>query len=156
MTTENKPRHLNAIDFMMMDVHRELDEYEENLHPETFVDKSARPQQEEHSEDQGVGVSHARCEFCFEPLPCPHHPNVEPLDTVTRLDLNPLHIIAQAHGAGLKQVVIVGELEDGSEYFGSSVADGADAAWHLQRGIYNLNKIIDSRGEKREDGKGPA
>jgi hypothetical protein len=67
-----------------------------------------------------------------------------------------MHILAQAHGMGLKQVVIVGELEDGSEYFASSVADAAPAMYHLQRGIFRLNNIIESRGEKREDGKGPA
>lgn len=150
MGTEIK-RHLNPIDFMMMDVHRELDE--ENFHPQTVVDKSSGPQPEEHSEDQGVGVSHARCEFCFSPLPCEAHPNVQPLDTITRLDLSPLHIIAQAHGAGLKQVVIVGELEDGSEFFSSSVADAAPAMYHLQRGIHHLNEIIDSGGHKNDDGK---
>ncbi len=151
MATETKT--LNAIDFMMMDVHRQLDE--ENVDPETLVDKSAGAEPEEHSEDQGVGVSHARCEFCFGPLPCADHPNVEPLDTITRLDLNPMHVLAQAHGAGLKQVVIVGEREDGSEYFASSVADGAQSMYHLQRGIYKLNRIIDSGG-KRDDDKDPA
>jgi len=143
MSTENKNRHLNPIDFMMMDVHRELDET--NFHPQTHVDKSAGPQPEEHSDEEGLGISHARCEFCFEPLPCPDHHNVEPLDAVTRLDLSPMHILAQAHGAGLKEVVVVGVLEDGTEFFSSSVADAAPAMYHLQRGIYHLNLIIDDK-----------
>lgn len=152
MTMGNKT--LTSIDFMMMDVHRQLDE--EDVHPETMLDKSARPQQEEHSDEEGVGVSHARCEFCFGPMPCADHPNVEPLDAVTRLNLTPMHVLAQAHGAGLKQVVIVGELESGDEYFASNVADGAVSMYHLQRGIFRLNNIIDSRGEKNDDDKTPA
>jgi len=151
MAMIDKPRHLNSIDFMMMDVHRELDE--ENVHPETLVDKSAGAEQAPDYNDPGVGVSHARCEFCFGPMPCVDHPNVEPLDTITKLNLNPMHILAQAHGAGLKQVVVVGELEDGSEFFSSSVADAAQSMYHLQRGIFRLNQIIDSGGIKNDDGK---
>lgn len=150
MATEIK-RHLNPIDFMMMDVHRELDE--ENFHPQTHVDKSAGPQPKEHSDEEGVGVSHARCEFCFGPLPCADHPNVEPLDNITRLNLNPMRILAQAHGAGLKNVVVVGELENGDEYFASSVADGALSMYLLQRGIHKLHEIIDNGGQKNDDGK---
>jgi hypothetical protein len=148
-------RKLNSIDFMMMDVHRELDK--ENCDPETMLDKSARPQQEEHGDEEGVGVSHeetsARCEFCFGPMPCYDHPNIETLNVVTRLDISPLTVIAGAAGAQLKEVVIVGVKEDGEEYFASSVSDGADSAWHLQRGIYKLNKIMD--GEYENENLGP-
>lgn len=144
-------KNLNAIDFMMMDVHRELDE--ENFHPETLLDKSARPQQEEHSEEEGVGVSHARCEFCFEPFPCSKHPNVETLKVVTKLDIDPLSVIAGAHGADLDEVVIVGRRKDGSEYFASSVSDAAPSMYHLQRGIYKLNRIMD--GEYEDENVGP-
>lgn len=149
MTTGNKT--LTGIDFMMMDIHRQLDE--EDVHPETLLDKSARPQQEEHSDEESVGVSHARCEFCFGPLPCTDHPNVEPLDNITRLNLNPTHVLAQAHGAGLKNVVVVGEMENGDEYFASSVADGALSMYLLQRGIYKLHQIIDGGGKHEDDGK---
>lgn len=147
-------RKLTAIDFMMMDVHRELDE--ENFHPETLLDKSARPQQEEHSDDPGVGVSHEevpaqRCYVCFGPYPCAQHHNVEELTVVTKLDVSPTSMLAKAHEANLKEVVIVGILQDGREYFASSVADGAPAMYHLQRGIYKLNQIVDGdHGEEVE------
>jgi hypothetical protein len=69
--------------------------------------------------------------------------NVIELGCVTRLDLPPEKILRAAISADLETVVIVGYDKDGNEYFASSVADGAQAMYHLQRGIWSLNKITD-------------
>jgi hypothetical protein len=53
-------------------------------------------------------------------------------DGVTRLDLPPDHVLAQATGH-LKSVVILGYDLDGVEYFASSLSDGADVLWLLER-----------------------
>ena len=45
--------------------------------------------------------------------------------------------------------MIVGMKADGGEFFASSVADAAPAMYHLQRGIYKLNKIVE--GEYEDD-----
>jgi len=88
-----------------------------------------------------------RCEFCFGPRPCPKHPNVEPLSVVTSHEVPPMHMLAQAHNADLETVVIVGITKDGREYFASSHPDAAESMYHLQRGIYKLNRIVDGDDE---------
>lgn len=150
---------LSSLDFMMMDVHRPLlNEEIEAINPEALVDKSLRVVQNDDSEAPGVGTPHeekysARCEFCFGPMPCPKHPNVEPLDIITSLDLNATQVLAAAHGAGLKEVVVVGMKHDGTEYFASNISDAAPSMYHLQRGIYKLNKVVD--GEYEDNDAGP-
>ena len=69
--------------------------------------------------------------------------NVIEWDGITSLDLPAERILRRALEAGLDKVVIVGRTEDGHEYFISSMADAADCAWHLQRGIWQLNTTID-------------
>jgi hypothetical protein len=54
------------------------------------------------------------------------------LDTVTRLNLPPDRIIEAAKGK-LKEVVILGYDEDGQEYFASSIANGPDVVWLMER-----------------------
>lgn len=53
-------------------------------------------------------------------------------DGVTRLDLPPDRVLQQAVGA-LESVVILGYDRDGLEYFASSLADGSDVLWLLER-----------------------
>lgn len=67
---------------------------------------------------------------------------VVPFPGVTTLDCDPDRVLESAIGQ-LECVVIVGVAKDGSEYFASSVADGADTLWHLQRAIHKLMKIAD-------------
>ena len=69
--------------------------------------------------------------------------NVVPFTGITKLDLPADHVIEQARGK-LKSVVIVGELEDGSEYFASSVAGGPDVLWALERAKLRLLQIVDA------------
>lgn len=54
--------------------------------------------------------------------------DVIPLGNVTRLDLPPDRVLEAAKGT-LKGVVIMGIDNDGSHYFASSIADGADVLW---------------------------
>jgi len=69
--------------------------------------------------------------------------NVVPFTGVTRLDLPADQVLDRAVGK-LKSVVIVGELEDGSEYFASSIADGPDVLWALERAKLRLLQIVDA------------
>jgi hypothetical protein len=73
--------------------------------------------------------------------------NVVDWGGVSRIDTSAERIIELAADASLVDVVIVGMTADGSEYFGSSCADGANALWHLERGKHRLLKIIDDMAE---------
>lgn len=86
-------------------------------------------------------------------MPCAEHANIEHVGQVTSHDISPTLVLAKAHDAGLKEVVIVGMLADGSEYFASSVSDAAPSMYYLQRGIYKLNKVVD--GDYEDDNVGP-
>ncbi len=59
--------------------------------------------------------------------------NVVGAGIVTRLDMDAVQVMAAAAEHGLMAVVVVGYDADGEEYFASSVADGADALWLLER-----------------------
>ena len=52
---------------------------------------------------------------------------------VTKLDLPPELVLDGAREAGLKAVVILGYDKDGDEYMASSLADGADVMWLMER-----------------------
>lgn len=55
-----------------------------------------------------------------------------PFTGITRLDLNPDDVLENLKGK-LESVVIVGYDKDGYEFFASSLADGADVNWLLDR-----------------------
>jgi hypothetical protein len=61
---------------------------------------------------------------------------------ITSLDLPPDRILEQAIGR-MSEVVICGFDTDGKMYFASSVADGADALWHLEKAKKALLAIGD-------------
>lgn len=63
--------------------------------------------------------------------------NVIDLPVVTTLDLNADKVLKQARG-NLESVVVLGYGKDGEEYFASSIADGADVVWLMER----LKKIL--------------
>lgn len=67
--------------------------------------------------------------------------NVVELPIVTRLDLDPQRVLAGAMEAGMTEVVIIGYDKDGDEVFRSSLADGADALWHLERAKLKLLRV---------------
>ena len=55
------------------------------------------------------------------------------LDMVTRLDLPAERYLRRALEADLEAVVVVGYTQDGEEYFASSIADGGEVLWLLER-----------------------
>jgi len=61
---------------------------------------------------------------------------------VSKLDRDPDRVMDNCKGV-LKGVVIVGEHEDGTEFFASSYADGGDALWHLARAQKKLLETVD-------------
>lgn len=67
--------------------------------------------------------------------------NVVELPIVTRLDLDPQRVLAGAMEDGMTEVVIIGYDKDGDEVFRSSLADGADALWHLERAKLKLLRV---------------
>ncbi len=142
---------LNAKDFMMLDVHEPLTPKEINaINPQAAVDKSAGAVEDDVGDGEGVGSPSTRCDVCFAPMPCADHANVAQFDVVTSLDIDPVAVLAGAHNKGLAEVVIVGFTEDGQEYFASSISDAGQSMYHLQRGIYRLNKIMDQEHERLE------
>jgi hypothetical protein len=69
--------------------------------------------------------------------------NVVILPVVTTLDLPPERMLNAALERGLKEVVIIGYDLEGEEYFASSVSDGGDVVWHLERAKLKLLRMPD-------------
>ena len=63
---------------------------------------------------------------------------VVPLCTATALDLQPDKVLQGAIEACLTDVVIMGYLPDGREYFASSNADDAEVLWLARRLEFRL------------------
>ena len=59
--------------------------------------------------------------------------NVVTLDIPTRLDVPAERVLRAALEAGIESVVIAGYDAEGGEYFASSLADGGDALWLMER-----------------------
>ena len=57
---------------------------------------------------------------------------VIPLNNITHLDLPPDRILENAIGK-MDSVVLLGYDKEGTEYFASSIADGGDVLWLLER-----------------------
>jgi hypothetical protein len=69
--------------------------------------------------------------------------NVVILPVVTTLDIPAERVLSAAAEAGLTEVVVVGRDKDGDEYFASSLADGGDVLWHLERAKLRLLRMAD-------------
>lgn len=80
----------------------------------------------------------------FEDLP----DNVCVLETITSHDIPVNRILQKAHDADLETVLVLGYGKDGSEYFASSAADGAENLWLMRRAEYNMMKICDGGYEE--------
>ena len=65
------------------------------------------------------------------------------LPVITRLNIDPQRVMAAALEALLTDVVIIGFLPDGTEYFASSAADGGTVLWHLERAKLKLLRTVD-------------
>lgn len=59
--------------------------------------------------------------------------NVVELPVITKLDIPAKRVLKKALEANLESAVIIGYDEDGEEYFCSSLADGGDVLWLLER-----------------------
>lgn len=68
---------------------------------------------------------------------------VIPLNAVTRLDLPPNQILDAARDE-LECVVVLGYDHDGQEYFATSLADGGEVLWLLERCKVALFAAADS------------
>lgn len=65
------------------------------------------------------------------------------LDTITSLDIPAERVLRKASEADLKSVVVLGYDEDGEEYFASSLADGGDVVWLMERAKMKLLAMPD-------------
>jgi hypothetical protein len=69
--------------------------------------------------------------------------NVVDLPVITSLPLDPKRVLAGASEKEFDRVVIIGRLQDGSEYFASSDPDGGTILWDMERVRHALMKIAD-------------
>ena len=67
-----------------------------------------------------------------------HVDNIVSLNCQTCLDISPRRVLAAAIDAELTGVVVAGLAPDGSEYFASSMADGAEILWIIERMKFDL------------------
>ena len=65
------------------------------------------------------------------------------LDVASRLDVPVERILARVADAELELVIVIGYLKDGGEYFLSSIADGGDCVWLLERAKLKLLRLPD-------------
>lgn len=59
--------------------------------------------------------------------------NIHVLNLVTRLNLPPRRVLEAALASNVTSVVVMGYDENGNEYFASSIADGGDVLWLMER-----------------------
>lgn len=67
---------------------------------------------------------------------------VIPIGGVTRLDIDPDQILDKTKGV-MDSIVIIGYDKWGDEYFASSIADGGDVLWLLERCKIKLMEVVD-------------
>ena len=63
------------------------------------------------------------------------------LSTTTTLDLDAERVLQAAIDVKLKQVWVIGEDADGGLYFASSVSDGGNALWWMEKAKRALMEI---------------
>lgn len=68
--------------------------------------------------------------------------NVKIFTGVTPLDFD-ADVILQAAMGKLKSVVIIGEYNDGDEFFSSSLGSGPEIMWMIERAKLDLLRIVD-------------
>ena len=61
---------------------------------------------------------------------------------VTRLDLPADQILESALGK-LKSAIVIGYTSDGEEYFASSIADGGEVVWLIERMKLQLLRVVE-------------
>lgn len=73
--------------------------------------------------------------------------DVVELPVITSLDIPVERVLARAAERDLKRVVVVGEDQDGNEFFASSVGGGPDVVWMFERAKHKLIKMADGGDE---------
>ena len=66
-----------------------------------------------------------------------------PLGNITRLNL-PVNTILKAAEDQLESVVLLGYNKEGEEYFASTIADGGEVIWLLERAKKKLLEITET------------
>lgn len=69
--------------------------------------------------------------------------NVVNFSGITKLDMPPDRILDAAKGKLEGGVIVIGYDTDGDEYFASSIANGPDVLWLLERMKMKLLGIVD-------------
>ena len=65
------------------------------------------------------------------------------LENVTTLDLPPDRVLRKAGEADRESVIVIGYDRDGNEYFASSIANGPEVVWALERAKLQLLRTVD-------------
>lgn len=68
---------------------------------------------------------------------------------ITRLNSDPDRVLADQIGH-MDNVLVLGTDKDGNEVFVSSVANGPDVLWFLQRAIHKLMRVVENDKEFEE------
>lgn len=69
-----------------------------------------------------------------------HSPKVVQLPCITTLDLDP-DMTLEALKGRLKSFVLIGYTPDGEEFFSSSIADGGEVLWLMERAKLKLLRV---------------
>lgn len=67
--------------------------------------------------------------------------NIIPLNNITKLDLPPDRVLQSAVGQ-MDAVVLIGWDKDGELYFASSIADGGEVNWLLDKAKMALLNVV--------------
>ena len=65
------------------------------------------------------------------------------LGVTTKLDVPVDRVILGASEADLEQVIIIGYCKDGAEYFASSISNGPECLWTIERAKKKLLDVVD-------------
>lgn len=65
------------------------------------------------------------------------------LPVVTRFDIDANVVIEDATAHEFASVTIIGTLENGDEFFASSMASGPEVVWDLERAKLKLLRMVD-------------
>jgi len=65
------------------------------------------------------------------------------MNVITTLEISPSRVLKGAIEEGLESVIVIGVTKDGEEYFASSIADGANALWWMERARHKLLSVPD-------------
>jgi len=69
------------------------------------------------------------------------------LDNITSLDIPAERVLRKAADANLQAAIVIGYDADGGEYFASSISDGPEVLWALERAKLRLLRTVDEAAE---------